>query len=404
MIKEVRDGRKRPQIRTSCVFGSVLMMMLCRLGSLNNLEQTKKHCFWKKWLGSEGSIGSADTQGRVLSSIDIDQLREGLYQTYYRLKRNKALSGFLQGMSLLALDGHEQNCSEVKHCEECLEREVGKENEGEKKLQYYHRYVMGILICSERYLGLDIEMQRPGEDEVACAIRLLDRILRRYPRAFDVVVADGLYARGSFFEEVLSHGKHAIAVLKDERRDLFKDAMGVFKTLKPEVIQEKNLTQEVWDVEGFTSWDGFGKPVRVVHSKETKLVRVQEKVDKGKRRKKKKSKKKKSEKQQMTTEWIWATTLPKALATTRTVVKMGHKRWTIENEGFNELVNYWYADHIYKHEPHAIEAFLLTTLLAYNLYHAFVELNLKPQIRDVHSACYWVELLKSDLYAKAHDP
>jgi len=43
-------------------------------------------------------------------------------------------------------------------------------------------------------LVLDAEPQRPGEGEVAAALRLLERVLTRYPRAFDVVLADGRYA------------------------------------------------------------------------------------------------------------------------------------------------------------------------------------------------------------------
>ena len=63
---------------------------------------------------------------------------------------------------------------------------------------------------------------------------------------------------------------------------------------------------------------------------------------------------------------------------TAPVVRWGHARWDIENQGFNELVNGWYADHVYKHEPQAMEAFLLTLFLAYNLFHGWLTRNLKP--------------------------
>ena len=36
-------------------------------------------------------------------------------------------------------------------------------------------------------------------DEVAAAIRLLERVCKAYPRAFDVVLGDALYARADFF-------------------------------------------------------------------------------------------------------------------------------------------------------------------------------------------------------------
>lgn len=43
------------------------------------------------------------------------------------------------------------------------------------------------------YLPLDLEPQLPGEDEVGCATRLLERVMLNYPRAFDLILADGLY-------------------------------------------------------------------------------------------------------------------------------------------------------------------------------------------------------------------
>ena len=72
-------------------------------------------------------------------------------------------------------------------------------------------------------LLLDQEPQRPGEDEVQTALRLLTRVIPAYPRAFTLVLADALYAQAPFFNFLLAHGKHALAVLKDERRDLYQD-------------------------------------------------------------------------------------------------------------------------------------------------------------------------------------
>ena len=40
-------------------------------------------------------------------------------------------------------------------------------------------------------------------------------------------------------------------------------------------------------------------------------------------------------------------------------VDLARKRWTIENEGFNNLVTNWHADHVYRHEDKASENFLL---------------------------------------------
>jgi len=104
---------------------------------------------------------------------------------------------------------------------------------------------------------------------------------------------------------------------------------------------------------------------------------------------------------QETSDWTWVTTLPRQQVPTERIVAWGHQRWDIENFGFNELVNGWEADHIYKHDTHAIEAFLLLVFLAYNVFHAFLSLNLKPQLRQNKPEVYWARLIAAEIYCAA---
>lgn len=97
-------------------------------------------------------------------------------------------------------------------------------------------------------------------------------------------------------------------------------------------------------------------------------------------------------------DWIWVTTLPAAVVPTASVVHWGHARGDIENHGFNELVNGWYADHVYRHEPHAIGAFLLTIFLSYNLFHGWLTRNLKPFLQRGKTQVFWARRMAADLY------
>ena len=99
-----------------------------------------------------------------------------------------------------------------------------------------------------------------------------------------------------------------------------------------------------------------------------------------------------------TSDWIWVTTLPAAVVPTASVVPWGHARWDIENQGFNELVNGWYADHVYRHEPRALEAFLLTLFLAYNLFHGWLTRNLKPSLQRGKTQVFWARRMAAELY------
>ncbi len=370
----------------STIFGAGLVMQASRLGSLNALEERKEYSFWKRWLGEKPA--SADRFGDVYAGINLDDIRREIKSVYNKLKRNKALPD-VSGNSMLIVDGHETYCSYLGDCVGCLQRTIHTKK-GDK-IQYYHRHVLAMLVVGDQFpILLDIEEQRKGEDEVSAAMRLVKRILKNYPRAFKIIAGDGLYLRANFFELALSHGKEVIAVLKDDRRDLIQDARGLFDKQKPKIKKTKNKKIEMWDIEGFTSWETFNKQVRVVRTLETQTVRRQ----------------RTGEKEKQTSEWMWATTLKTDKTDAETVVELGHGRWDIENKAFNEMVTTWHADHVYKHNSNAISGFWLTLMLVLNLYRAFVNLNIKPELREKYATIYFSKLMRAELesYAPCYGP
>ena len=386
VLDRITDARPQPRTPTTLVLKSALAMFWARLGSLNALETVSTARFWKQWLG--GAMTSADTMGRVHAAVDAGQLRDGLHHVYTCLKRNKALPLNL-GWNIAVLDGHEQHASYRRHCSGCRERTV-KTEQGER-IQYYHRQVTLMLLPGPgadrkplRVL-LDCEPMLPDEDEVACAMRLLTRALAAYPRAFDLVLVDALYATAPFFNFLIDRGKHVLAVLKDERRNLYHDVAGLFAHISPQRGERRGRDCQWWDFQDLVSWPQVKVPLRVVRSLETYSVRRQ--LDRTVT--------------QETSDWVWVTTLPLQQAPTARIVAWGHQRWDIENFGFNELVNGWEADHIYKHDAKAIEVFLLMTFLAYNIFHAFIGLNLKPQLRNSKPEKYWACLIAAQLYSDA---
>src|SRR6202051_1100919 len=251
-VAEIHDGRRRPRIPTAVVVRSLLAMWLARLGSLNALEQTRPSPFWRRFLGAP--LPSADTLGRVPERIAADSLREVLHQTYTRLKRNKALPATSHGLTALVLDGHETHTSYHRHCPGCCVRLVG--SEGQQRPQFYHRVVSAMLLSGDLRLWLDAEPQGPGEDAIAAGGRLIERVLDRYPRAFDVVLGDALYTDPRLYAVALGHGKDVLSVLKNEDRDLVKDARALFATLPPQALSDDC---RAWDVSGLESWAQGGR-------------------------------------------------------------------------------------------------------------------------------------------------
>lgn len=363
-------------------------MLLSCLGSLHALEQTAKNAYWRKYL-KRGKLPSADTLGRVFSVSDYNDIRNICWKVYSRLKRNKALRPFYGNSFGLIIDGHETTASYLSCCANCQQRKIETRN-GEQ-IQYYHRLVMVMLLCGNMCLPLDVEPQRPGEDEVAAGMRLLKRVLVNYPRAFDFILADGLYLQQRLFRTALDAKKHVVVVLKDEQRELLKEAHRLFAREAPTRHQVGKTLHECWDNEGFLPWFdmGPGTLLRVVRSRETTTVRRQ----------------RSGQEESQTSEWLWATTIPQRLLPTVSFVQCAHRRWDIENKGFNELVNQWGFDHNYKHDITAMVNFWLMTMIAYSLFHAFFLLNLKPQARAKHTKLHFIRLLGADLFAlKAKSP
>lgn len=372
------DTRKRPLIPTRQVVGSAFVMILARLGSLNALEHARSSRFWNQWLG--GAMPSADTLGRVFALTDCDTIRDGIHELYTRLKRNKALEPPWHELVPLVLDGHESSASYLRCCPGCLQRTI--HTTGQDRIQYYHRNVTAQLTTDGMPFLVDAEPQKPGEDELAAAIRLLDRVARNYPRAFDVVAGDAMYAQAPFFEFVLGLGKDVLTVLKDERRNLLQDAWGLFEHMEPIQTQDGRGQRCTWDADGFRSWPSLDRPVRVVRSLETTTVRRQ--LD--------------EQEETLVSDWMWVTTLSSSRASTRAVVDLGHSRWNIENQGFNEAVNQWHSDHVYKHDPTAILAFWLLTMLVINVFRVFYLRNLRPQRRQDSSMLHIARCLAAELY------
>ncbi|MFQ5974360.1 MAG: transposase [Alphaproteobacteria bacterium] len=377
-LDAVGDTRPRPQIPTSVVLRAMVVMFLNRLGSLNALEQTRASRCWQRWL--PGALPSADTLGRVCALVEPSDVRALQRHVYTRLKRMKALVPPAHGLMGAAIDGHESHATYRRCCAGCLERTIHTA-QGDRT-QYYHRHVALQLIGRDFHVLLDAEPQCPGEDEVATALRLLDRVLDSYPRAFDVVLADALYADSRMFNYGLKRGKDIIAVLKDDRRDLMQDAESLFEQTPPVRIEDARGSRETWDLEGFTSWPQVTRPVRVVRSLERRSIRRQ--LD--------------QQAEPLTSDWTWVTTLSKPRASTDAVIALGHSRWDIENQGFNEMATRWHADHVYKHHPTALLVLWLVAMICLTVFGVFYTRNLKPEARRNASMLHIARLISAELY------
>jgi hypothetical protein len=66
----------------------------------------------------------------------------------------------------------------------------------------------------------------------------------------------------------------------------------------------------------------------------------------------------------------------------------------------HSCINDWHADHVYRHDSTAIEALYLTVFLAFNVFHAFLFLNVRPVLRNGKTDSFWIRLIASEIYVQ----
>jgi len=340
-------------------------MYVLRLRSFNALEQELRLCRrWEAWIDARKP--SADTIGRVFAKMSAEETRQILCAVLHGAWRSKAIHPRVgESYRIVAVDGHEIGASRARCCQQCLVREV--KLAGGSVLEYYHRFVVAQWVGVMPPAILDLEPVGPREGEISAARRLLERILRQHSRLIDVISADALYLEAPFLEQVLDAGKHAVIVMKQERRDLFQDAERLRTLIAPQLLVEGPRTTRLWDIPNLSSFTTLDRAVRVVWAEEQTHKRrivggkptdvLEEKT------------------------WVWVTDLSCATVPPTKIQRWGHDRWDLENRGFNELATLWHMDHYFIHDITAIEILLLTLAIAFVTTYLFYERNLKTHAR-----------------------
>ena len=306
-------------------------------------------------------VPSADTIGYAYARMDPQGLRQILKRVCTLARRNKALRKRDGAMPLTAaIDGHEHFKSYRRCCPQCLQREVQAGQE--KRIQFYHQSVVASLVDAEPLMPLDAELLAPGEGERTAAMRLVERVIREYPFV-EVFTFDALYLEAPILRAIVGSGRGAIVVLKEERRELYRDVQGLLPTLEPKELSLDKEKILYWDIPGFTSWPGMeGIPVRVVRTIRHRKIRRRVAG--------------RWEETTETQDWMWAVVGAATQLPALTIHRLGHARWDQE-EGFNEQDREFGLDHCFKHAPKAILNFILTLFLAQVLSELFFTRNLK---------------------------
>jgi hypothetical protein len=245
------DSRQFPTKSIASIFLCCFYGSCFRLKSMAAIEEeTRDGCLYHR----VGSI-SDDTIRYGLNHLDVASVQEFWNGLNKRAKRNGMLrEGEFDDYIVGVFDCIETYSSYKRHCPRCLTRKV--KTSKATVVQYYHRVVVLMLAGYTFPIPIGMEMVKPREGEVWCALRLLKRLVGRLGKRFlDIVIGDAAYCTPRFFKSCEKMGMVPGAVLKENQSDLLHTAMAEKKHLAPKWQRESkkeklklwDLPQVIWD-------------------------------------------------------------------------------------------------------------------------------------------------------------
>lgn len=378
ILKSFSDSRRDPTYPTFDVANSLFHAALLRLPSINALEGDLKEADFQQLLGfkpqQDVKAFSADVIANVLDKLDLDGPRKGIEDVIWKAERNKAFrEGSYATLRCVAIDGWEPFASYDRCCPQCLQRLVSVKNpktgEVEKRVQYYHRFVVAMLIGPTIDVVLAIEpvrneearreigfVEAGHEGELTAGLRLIDSLHETYGSFIDAIVCDALYANGPVFTKLDDCGYGGFIVLKKEDNEPLKEAQALWDQLGPCDEYDDHDRKEhivLWDVDDIETLDTYKGKVRAIKAVVTKKDGTQK-------------------------TWCLCIVGDRARKVgRRAALKIIRSRWHLENTGFNQWVKHWNLSHVYRHSANALMAVLLLWSLVFNLLQLFIYRRLK---------------------------
>ena len=173
-------------------------------------------------------------------------------------------------------------------------------------------------------------------------------------------------------------------MLKDRTRQIYEEVVALSNITEPTTYRCNKTDYKVWEHKISGLWDGYKGEVIAIKSEETTTIR---------RHSREVGSDSKWEHIKEKAEWMWVTNLP-GTGDLKNTVRVCHSRWQIENQCFNETVNTWNADHVYRHSENAILAFLLFLFTVVNIVNIFYNRNIKD--RRIRSKVLLIDFIKSE--------
>ena len=301
-----------------------------------------------------------------------------------RLQRFKWLQHYqlFDARYLITLDGSRYFSSELVKCERCL-------SSTKHGIEHHHHDILQAAIVhpdKRQVLPLAPEFVRNSDEkggkyrkqdcEINAGYRMLERLRADYPRMAAIIVADSLYSKQPFVEQLTAGRFSFLLVAKPgDHSNLYKDVAGL---RRGNLLNRHHTVHrgERREYEWVTDLPLNGNPDSPhINFIQFRIVKDGE----------------------VTYRNAWVTDLVPTTDNIAQLVRAARARWKIENEGFNTLKNQGYhLEHNFGHgDQHLSEAFFVLNLLAFFMHQIFDLVDgLYQRVRTFFSSrrAFWDEV------------
>lgn len=361
-VAALPEGRQSPRHPWPKVFDSVFLGGAIQIPNVHRLEAECRAGVLAQRIGAL----SENTMGYALQRQDPAPVFALGCEVARRLKRNGVLhSGWARGRLVAAVDGIEICSSFLRCCEACMEREIEHKVDGQirKDTQYYHRIVAVVLVSTDFPVPLGLRFQRHGEDEVACALALLQELDRQLGRRFlDLLVADALYLQSGFVQKVEDLQLEWVITVKENQPELLAEAQRLTNGPAQMTCSTGQEELQLWHAPE-VYWPVADRSLRVV-----KTFRVQKKhrVELTPSGSPKKKKRRREAVREESTNY-YATNLELGSIPPTFIHQLGRSRWRVDTEAFQALTTQAHLKQPSVHQTCALVVLTMIRVLAYTL-------------------------------------
>ena len=390
LVSALPEGRQFPQHSWKKVFDAIFLGAAMQIPSLLQIEAECHHGALRQRIGPI----SDDTLGYTLERQSPEPVFALGCEIARRLKRNGVLrSDWSRGLVVGAVDGIEICSSFARCCQACMEREVQHKVNGEMQteIQYYHRIVVVVLVSTESPIPLGVRFQKNGESEVACALALVQDLVRQLGRRFlDVLVGDALYLQAPFVQEVERLGLVWAFTLKENQPELLREAERLTQESPIGVQEEPDREIRYWHLPE-VDWPVADRQIRVV-----KTVRIEQQRRVTVSAKDATRMKGKTAMSQPSTNF-YATNFELGSISPLFLHQLSRSRWRIDTEVFQTITTDCHLKHPAVHQTTALVVLTMIRFLAYTLslvfYHRQVRSHARRKCDTFHELAkrfaYW---------------